>query len=105
MDIRKTHLWVLASCFSISLLSAPAYSSGSVNLAATLRDAPAFTPVAWEVFRLDNNSPAGSATTHSVNMELTPGNYRAVARYGDIVRDRMFTVGSSGQVNVVIAMD
>jgi len=105
MSIRKTHLWVLASCFSISLLSAPAYSSGSVNLAATLRSAPAFTPVAWEVFRLDNNSRAGAANTHSVNMELNPGTYRAVARYGDIVRDRTFTVGRSGQVNVVIAMD
>lgn len=105
MSIRKTAMLALASCFSISLLSVPAYSAGSVNLTATLGNAPAFTPVAWEVFRLDNNSRVSATNKHAANLELTPGNYRAVARYGNVVRDRKFTVGSSGQTNVVIAMD
>ena len=105
MSIRKTSLWALVSCLSLSLLSVPAYSAGSVNLTATLGNAPAFTPVSWEVFRLDNNTAVGKANTHAANIELSPGNYRAVAHYGNVRRDRLFTMGSSGQVNVVIAMD
>lgn len=106
MTTRSIRSLLFASITVFALLSAPAYSSGgSVNLAATLKNAPAFAPVTWKVLRLDNNAEAGSATAHSANIPLTPGTYRAVASYGGVTRDRTFTVGNSGQVNVVIAMD
>jgi hypothetical protein len=107
MIIQSIRWVVLASCMSVGLFSAAPASAteGSVNLVAVLKDAPAFTPVEWNVFRLDNNSTVKKTNAHSLNLPLDPGNYRAVAHYGSVTRDRTFTVSSTGQVDIVIAMD
>lgn len=79
--------------------------NGSVNLVATLRDGPAMRPVDWKIYRVDNNSVVTTTRSHSLNLPLKPGTYKAVASLNDVTRNRTFTVNSSGQVNVVIAMD
>ncbi|MDD5392680.1 MAG: hypothetical protein PHE17_06640 [Thiothrix sp.] len=111
MVIKSIRLMVLASCIGASLFftsAVPAAESpvkGSVNLMATLKDAPAFTPVEWKVLRLDNNSTIKTTHAHSLNLPLSPGTYKAVASYQDVTRDRTFTVNNNGQVNIIIAMD
>ncbi len=111
MIIGSIRVMILSSWMSATLLLTPtlatASDGGSVNLVATLKDAPAFTPIEWKVLRVDNASAAPVATghSHSLNLPLKPGTYKAVASYHDVTRDRTFTVGSNGQVNVVIAMD
>jgi hypothetical protein len=110
MMIESARLLLLASCVSAGLLFTPVQAAesgqgGSVNLMATLKDAPAFTKVQWKVFRVDNNSQVQSTFAHTLNLPLQPGTYKAVASYNDVTRDRTFTIGSNGQVNVIIAMD
>lgn len=101
--------WMLVSCLAIGFLAVPAQaverSGGSVNLVATLKDGPAMRPVDWKIYRTDNNSIIESTRSHSLNLPLSPGTYKAVATLNNVSRNRTFTVNNSGQVNIVIAMD
>lgn len=106
--ISKSVRLLLTTCVaSIAFTSLQAVASqGSVNLMATLRDAPAFTPVEWKVMRMDNSSvPLPSSHTHSMSFPIDSGTYRAVATYNGISRERVFTVPPHGRANVVMAMD
>lgn len=96
---------VSAATFTTLQAAESRQPGGSVNLMATLHDAPAFTPVEWRVMRMDNKKTVGSSRAHTLNLPLSPGTYKAVATYNGVSRDRTFTVSSSGRVNVVIAMD
>lgn len=105
MISKAIRLLALTSCLVSATAFTNAQAAGSVNLMATLRDAPAFTPVEWKVMRTDNDQTVGSSHSHTLNLPLNPGTYTAVATYNGVSRGRTFTVSSTGPVNVVIAMD
>ncbi len=96
---------IVTSAFMLPAQAAESSGGGSVNLVATLKDGPAMRPVDWKIYRVDNNSVVKSTRSHSLNLPLRPGTYKAVARLNDVTRNRTFTVNNNGQVNVVIAMD
>ena len=77
----------------------------NVSLVATIKNAPAFTPVHWTVTRLLDQVNVATALQHSLTLDLTPGTYKATATLGGVSRDRTFTAGAQGVVNVVIALD
>lgn len=107
MVTNLIRLLVLASCLASAAVStsAQAAGGGSVNLMATLHNAPAFTPIEWKVMRMDNKKTVGSSRAHTLNLPLSPGTYKAVATYKGDSRSRIFTVSSKSRTNVVIAMD
>ncbi len=110
MITNSIRLLVLASC----VVTATAFTNlqasegkGTVNLMATLRDAPAFTPVEWTVLRMDN-TPIRSSHAHSLSFSIDPGTYKAIAVYNGsqrVERVKVFTVPVHGLANVVLAMD
>lgn len=77
--------------------------AGQVNLVATIKNGPAMTPVRWVV--KESGDIVKTSRSHSLNFELDAGTYTATVTRGDIVRSRTFTVGSTGTVTVVIAVD
>lgn len=110
MFIKSIGKLVMVSALVAGFLASTAMAvenegDSSVNLVATLRNGPAMRPVDWKIYRVDNNSVVTSTRSHSLSLPLRPGTYKAVAKLNDVTRNRTFTINSSGQVNVVIAMD
>jgi surface antigen len=78
---------------------------GRVSLMATLKSAPAFQPMAWEVIR--QGSVVAKTKRHSITLQLIPAkDYTATVTCpnGD-KRSREFTVGVNKTTPVVITCD
>lgn len=81
-------------------------NSSEVRLVATIDDSPAFTPVTWEIYRVDNpDTPYAHENRHSFTLKsVSPGRYRAVVRRDGEVHKRDFYVmaDTTSRVNVPV---
>lgn len=97
---------IITKSLAVMLLTfAGAVMADNVSLVATLKNAPAFTPVHWTVVSLPGQVNVATALQHSLTLDLTPGTYKATATLRGVSRDRTFTADARGVVNVVIALD
>ena len=97
---------IITTMLAVMLLAfAGTALADNVSLVATAKDAPAFTPVHWMVIRLPDQVTVATALQHSLTLDLPPGTYKATATLASVSRDRTFTAGAQGMVNVVIALD
>lgn len=83
-------------------------NSSEVRLVATIGDSPAFKPVTWEIYRVDN--PEGKRykkqRRHSFTLKsITPGRYRAIVRRAGSVHKRDFYVMADTTSRVHIPVD
>lgn len=79
-------------------------STGRVSLMATLKNAPAFQPMAWEVTRQGMN--VAKTKRYSITLQLLPDDYIAHLQCPNGgVRSREFTVGADRTTPVVISCD
>ena len=78
--------------------------NGRVSLMATLRNAPAFQPMAWEVTR--HGITVAKTKRHSITLQRLPDDYIAHLQCPNgEVRSRGFTVGADRTTPVVISCD
>ena len=97
---------IITTMLAVMLLAfAGTALADNVSLVATVKNAPAFTPVHWTVTRLPEQVNVATALQHSLTLTLSPGTYKATATLDGVSRDRTFTAGAQGMVNVVIALD
>lgn len=94
---------------STSAIAPIASANANVTLMATVNDVPAFSPVHWAVFRVENNArsalPYVTDNRHSLAIDLPPGRYVAEASLNNVSRTRMFDVVSRSTNNIVVALD
>jgi hypothetical protein len=97
-------LCLLAIACGAGRAEAAETNTGTVNLAATLKDAPAFQRVSWVVVR--DGDTVKASTAHSLSLNLMPGTYEARLECNGNNRSRTFTVtAGSSDNNIVVACD
>jgi hypothetical protein len=102
---------VTAPLLSVPATGMPSDSlpSSNVNLVATLHGGPAFSPVRWSVYRLDNGVTPVPVKMfdhrHSLAIPLPPGRYRADASLHNVTRSRTFDVSTFVSTDIVVALD
>ncbi|CAA6816649.1 MAG: Unknown protein [uncultured Thiotrichaceae bacterium] len=83
-------------------------NTSEVRLVATIDDGPAFQPVEWTVFRVDNPSAkiADKTRRHSFTLrKVKPGRYTAIVKRGEETRRRDFYVMADTTSRVRIPVD
>lgn len=109
MNVNKLFLIsLLAILASGSVFSAPKSAdnkAADTYIVATLNNGPVMDAIELEVRQMNDNSLIEKTKKHSTVLSLTPGNYMAIAKMNNIVRNRAFSVIDHNTVNVVIAMD
>lgn len=78
--------------------------TGRVSLTATLKNAPAFQTVSWEIKR--GGEVVAKTKRHSATFQVTPATYTAtlICPNGN-QRERQFSVGANQTTTVAIACD
>lgn len=81
-------------------------TSSEVRLVATIDNSPAFKPVTWEIYRVDDPTKRyEKLRRHSFTLKsITPGRYRAIVRRDGAVHRRDFYVmaDTTSRVNVPV---
>ncbi|MEN9432880.1 MAG: hypothetical protein RLZZ422_469 [Pseudomonadota bacterium] len=101
----------LISVFSLALIpfSEAAPKEETVNLIATIANQPAFKPVTWEVYRIDNSGDTllkKEKNRHAFSMGVQPGVYAAVATYDNQKKRRYeFTVRANTPRDLFVPID
>ncbi|MGB1008136.1 MAG: hypothetical protein ACPGVP_00340 [Thiolinea sp.] len=80
---------------------------GKVRLIATKDDRPLFSPMSWQVYRLEKNrrQQVGQYHLHAQSISMPPGHYEAVARFRGTVRKRQFWVQRNTNNKIILGMD
>ncbi|MDD5394592.1 MAG: hypothetical protein PHE17_16375 [Thiothrix sp.] len=94
---------LLAIAFGAGRAEAAEANTGTVNLAATLKNAPAFQKVSWVVVR--GRDTVKTSHAHSLSLDLVPGNYEARLECNGNNRSRSFTVSVGSNNSFVLACD
>lgn len=82
-------------------------NSSEVRLVATIDNSPAFKPVTWEIYRVDDRSVRyEKSRRHSFTLKsITPGRYRAIVRRDGAIHKRDFYVMADTTSRVHVPVD
>ena len=82
-------------------------NSSEVRLIATIDNSPAFKPVTWEIYRVDDRSIRyEKSRRHSFTLKsITPGRYRAIVRRNGAIHKRDFYVMADTTSRVHVPVD
>ena len=114
--LLQNWLTVTLTCFALLYNSASDAQNvtGQIHLISTIGGNPSLSPlVTWNVYRVETRNhnsyttpiPIYTVNRHSVSLTLAPGNYKAVVKLADKVREQTFKIQAEDKHIMEVPLD